>query len=906
MKIVAVYYCVLLCLAFFAGAPFVSGAENLKWDEIMPAGDTNKNWYSVAEDSTGNTILIGVNGGRLYLSQDGGFSWQEKQPAGNADKAWQTVACDGSGKNLIAAVNSGRLYVSSDFGQSWQEKQPAGNYNKAWKASASNSTGSQLLAAVNNGRMYISRDSGVNWSEVRPNGNKNMGWSMIESNSSGSVIIAGVTGGNLYLSKDSGNNWTEVKPLGATIKEWISAGMSSSGSNIIVAARNGRLYISADTGSTWRETQPAGNSNKNWSRVDSDSTGQHLVAAISTGSFYTSSDGGQKWIERWPAGGGSKSWFIASLNAGGTSFLAGVYSGRLYKSSVTTEPSQNEPVLSTVAGLYIKGKPGRAIGAKFGSVKGYVIIADKDTLNASTVKVSQYISSWTDELVLFTVNPGTLAQGVQAYVYVQKSTGEYNTAGYPIIIGGGQADAIAPVIVSSAPKANEFFVPIDTKISLEISDANPGINRSSILLYVNSARVAPAITEENGNLILEYTPPANFNYFQSVSVRIIASDFDGNKLDKSYVFKTIATKAYPDVAWELSVLADEGYSETDVDNTDTIRLLIDGEKLAFSADKIALEFVGRKTDTYYIRNVSIAEADISAGDGKIVAGTWRKVLFDSQNDNTWKNSTVAVLPGGYKTSKPLDFVIYPDKFYYVTFKNISKAVKQTAYPQARAFKVSGTDSSGRAVDFSMTLDWTNPSAGEFYNLSRIYAVNVIARTRRLTVNTNSGGTVTKNPDKPFYLDGERITLQATPPQGYVFAWWSGENFMKALNPLTLIMDSDKTLNANFIPVSSTTYTLTVISEKGGTGADQIYTSRYMAGSVVVMKASSNPQYNFTNWSGDVTGTSALINITMDRDKTITAHYAPILTGPVTSVLHNLTAGLWSGVKNLLNAIDLFK
>jgi len=176
----------------------------------------------------------------------------------------------------------------------------------------------------------------------------------------------------------------------------------------------------------------------------------------------------------------------------------------------------------------------------------------------------------------------------------------------------------------------------------------------------------------------------------------------------------------------------------------------------------------------------------------------------------------------------------------------------------------------------------------------------------LTVNTNSGGTVTKNPDKPFYLDGERITLQATPPQGYVFAWWSGENFMKALNPLTLIMDSDKTLNANFIPVSSTTYTLTVISEKGGTGADQIYTSRYMAGSVVVMKASSNPQYNFTNWSGDVTGTSALINITMDRDKTITAHYAPILTGPVTSVLHNLTAGLWSGVKNLLNAIDLFK
>ncbi|QMU29384.1 InlB B-repeat-containing protein [Adhaeribacter radiodurans] len=69
----------------------------------------------------------------------------------------------------------------------------------------------------------------------------------------------------------------------------------------------------------------------------------------------------------------------------------------------------------------------------------------------------------------------------------------------------------------------------------------------------------------------------------------------------------------------------------------------------------------------------------------------------------------------------------------------------------------------------------------------------------LTVASNEGGSVTKSPDQTRFNKGESVTLTATAAEGYQFNGWSGAAKGRA-NPLTLVMDGNKNLKANFGPL----------------------------------------------------------------------------------------------------------
>jgi len=68
---------------------------------------------------------------------------------------------------------------------------------------------------------------------------------------------------------------------------------------------------------------------------------------------------------------------------------------------------------------------------------------------------------------------------------------------------------------------------------------------------------------------------------------------------------------------------------------------------------------------------------------------------------------------------------------------------------------------------------------------------------RLTINS-VGGTVTLNPLQASYALGSSVTLTAAPSSGYSFIGWSG-NASGTNNPLLVVMNSHKAINANFGP-----------------------------------------------------------------------------------------------------------
>jgi len=404
------------------------------WTELRPAGDFNKNWWTVASDSDGSHLIAAVSGGRLYTSDDYGATWTERYPPGGApaDKSWRAVASDSDGSHLIAAVYDGRLYTSSNSGATWDERYPPGGApaDKSWRAVTSDSDGSHLIAAVFGGRLYTSSNSGVTWDERYPPGGApaDKNWVSVASDSDGSHLIATVNGGRLYtgVSADGGvtYTWTERYPPGGVPANgnWDAVASDSDGSHLIAAAFTGRLYTSGDYGATWTERQPAGDINKDWISVASDSDGSRLIAAVFGGRLYTSGDYGATWIEHRPAGDVNKNWRAVASDSDGSRLIAGIYQGRLYSldagSSSFNTLTNNTTNSNTNSGIYLYFSDSNNISyntADSNNAGIYLYLSNFNNLSYNTANSNNYgyrnYSSYYNTFTGNTINDNALPPG---------------------------------------------------------------------------------------------------------------------------------------------------------------------------------------------------------------------------------------------------------------------------------------------------------------------------------------------------------------------------------------------------------------------------------------------------------------------------------------------------------------
>jgi hypothetical protein len=89
-----------------------------------------------------------------------------------------------------------------------------------------------------------------------------------------------------------------------------------------------------------------------------------------------------------------------------------------------------------------------------------------------------------------------------------------------------------------------------------------------------------------------------------------------------------------------------------------------------------------------------------------------------------------------------------------------------------------------------------------YNLIRRLAAPPVPEVTLAVASTAGQGSVTVQPDRATFALGESVTLTAVPEDGYMFAGWGGDvgGFE---NPLTVVMDSHKSVTATFLARSST-------------------------------------------------------------------------------------------------------
>ena len=152
----------------------------------------------------------------------------------------------------------------------------------------------------------------------------------------------------------------------------------------------------------------------------------------------------------------------------------------------------------------------------------------------------------------------------------------------------------------------------------------------------------------------------------------------------------------------------------------------------------------------------------------------------------------------------------------------------------------------------------------------------------IAANPEEAGTVAIKPLADSYDQGTEVTLAATEKFGYDFVNWTDAegNVLSETPEFKFTINRAENLTANFKAVN--TYALSAAVTNGANDYMVSFTpepnvvdgkNMYEEGTVVTLKAISNPILTFTNWSDGQT--SSEITVTMDADKDLTAEYSAL-------------------------------
>ncbi|WP_225307262.1 N,N-dimethylformamidase beta subunit family domain-containing protein [Adhaeribacter soli] len=298
-----------------------------------------------------------------------------------------------------------------------------------------------------------------------------------------------------------------------------------------------------------------------------------------------------------------------------------------------------------------------------------------------------------------------------------------------------------------------------------------------------------------------------------------------------------------------------------------------GQALLFTAT--ATDNDSSQTLTYSVENAPAA-ATINAssgefswmpGSGDIGAHTFKVKVTDNGIPalSDEEEITVTVNPVQYSllVTAPVNgsVTVNPNQSSFIS----GDSVMLTAVPDnGYVFSHWSGDATGSSNPLKVIMNGNKTIAANFVAVPTVYTLNA----------TSSGnGNVTVDPNQTSFESGSNATLTAVPTNGFMFSHWSGDASGSA-NPLTITMDGDKNITANFTAVP-VLYNLSVTSSGNGSVTIDPNQSSFTDGSQVTITAVPASGYVFSNWGGDASGNTNPLSVTMNADKFITANFTVV-------------------------------
>ncbi len=193
-----------------------------------------------------------------------------------------------------------------------------------------------------------------------------------------------------------------------------------------------------------------------------------------------------------------------------------------------------------------------------------------------------------------------------------------------------------------------------------------------------------------------------------------------------------------------------------------------------------------------------------------------------------------------------------------------------------------------AGTFTLPSVQTN-NAGNYTVIVSNAATQVTSAIAKLTVAVPTPPAITKQPGSLTVTAGQSatfaVTATGTAPLSYQWRF-NGTNIAGATNNTYTVANAQSAnvgsytvgvSNSNGTVTSSPAtlnikYSLTVTTTSGGSVIATPSASTYTPGSTVTLTASPSFLYRFTGWSGDASGTSKTVTVTMNSNKVIKANF----------------------------------
>ena len=177
--------------------------------------------------------------------------------------------------------------------------------------------------------------------------------------------------------------------------------------------------------------------------------------------------------------------------------------------------------------------------------------------------------------------------------------------------------------------------------------------------------------------------------------------------------------------------------------------------------------------------------------------------------------------------------------------------------------------------WSGTTGSTN-STSVVMNSDKSVTANFVKKKYALTTTVEGEGTVTEKVIKAGaatdYNSGTILELTAVPSEEWLFVEWKGD-VTGTENPTQITIDKAKNVTAVFIKKQ---YPLTIEIEGEGRVSEKVIkagaATDYKSGTVVELTAIPIDGWEFTEWTGDLTGTDNPSEITIDASKSIKAEF----------------------------------
>jgi hypothetical protein len=307
--------------ALRAGTPAAAQWTQTSWS----AGNSFFD-LSASQDRAFARIWDSQNGGRMFLTADGGTSWAQ---IGSADSQMDILSIVALSGGLLAGTWNG-LYLSTSGGASWSALTPTGlpADTAIWSMAKLGTT----LFAGTIGHIYKSADDGTTWTEV----SSGIASSAIITSfvASGSAILAGSNADGVFLTTNGGTSWTAAN---SGLTDTRIADLAVMGSRLFAVTAS-RVFVSSNNGTSWA-ADSSGLSRVNCLVALSD----QLLAGTDNSGVYSSTDGGATWTAfNTGMSAGARVWSLATTS---NNVFAGTDSGVWRSPLVPNAP----PTVATAA-----------------------------------------------------------------------------------------------------------------------------------------------------------------------------------------------------------------------------------------------------------------------------------------------------------------------------------------------------------------------------------------------------------------------------------------------------------------------------------------------------------------------------------------------------------------------------